>query len=353
MAEVWDTSTPLGSDPVSQGDDRIREMKAAIQAALRGQTTEGLEAIFPGSAPTTAPVYRYRGLKGTTGARPASGQYGLYYNTTLNILQRDNGSSWDNIGVNPETEAIHEVVAGALASSSGVVTLDETTNSFDVTGTEAITQIAGWSAGIVRIKWASARIITYHATNLILQGAVSRNVIAGDIQTFQFTGSNTVREIGYESAAGGGQRAGKIEEWGGATCPAGFLECDGTSYLRADYPALYAAIGTVHGTADGTHFNVPDHRGRFARGYDHGASRDPDKATRTAAATGGATGDNVGSVQDDAFESHLHSQNGALNTVNADGASGGFANAFGGNTGSTGGNETRPMNAYVMKIIRI
>lgn len=94
---VWDTSTPAGTDNISDGDDRIREMKTAIQEALRGQASEGTEAVFPGSSPSTAPVFRYRGLKGTTGARPAAGQYGLYVNTTLQTIQRDNGTSWEDV----------------------------------------------------------------------------------------------------------------------------------------------------------------------------------------------------------------------------------------------------------------
>jgi len=98
MAEVWDTTTPAGSDPVSQGDDRIRELKVALQAALQGQDTEGLEAIFPGSSPSSDPVFRYRGLKGTTAARPAFGQYGLYFNETLNSIQRDSGAAWVDVG---------------------------------------------------------------------------------------------------------------------------------------------------------------------------------------------------------------------------------------------------------------
>jgi hypothetical protein len=95
---VWDISTPAGSDPKSQGDDRIRELKSALQEALRGGTSEGDLAIFPGSAPSTAPVFHYRGGKGATGARPASGQSGIYFDTTRNALQRDNGSTWDDIG---------------------------------------------------------------------------------------------------------------------------------------------------------------------------------------------------------------------------------------------------------------
>jgi microcystin-dependent protein len=73
--------------------------------------------------------------------------------------------------------------------------------------------------------------------------------------------------------------------------------CDGTSYLRTAYPALFTAIGTAYGTVDGTHFNVPDLRGQFLRGRDGGAGVDPDRTTRTALKTGGATGDNVGSAQ--------------------------------------------------------
>lgn len=100
MADVWDITTPAGSEAISNGDDRIREMKSAIQSALRGEVAEGTEAVFPGTAAATAPVFRYRGLKDITGNRPASGQYGLFFDTTRQSLQRDNGSTWDDIGTN-------------------------------------------------------------------------------------------------------------------------------------------------------------------------------------------------------------------------------------------------------------
>lgn len=93
----FDVTTPAGSDLLSQGDDIIREAKLAIREALRAGMSEGSESIFPGSSPSTAPVYRYRGLKGTTAQRPPSGQYGLYFDTTRNVLQRDSGSIWDDI----------------------------------------------------------------------------------------------------------------------------------------------------------------------------------------------------------------------------------------------------------------
>lgn len=92
----WDITAPAGSDAVSNGDDKIRELKTDLQTSLRGDTTDGLEGKFPGSD-TSNPIFRYRGLKGTTAARPATGQYGLYHNETLNTIQRDSGTNWEDI----------------------------------------------------------------------------------------------------------------------------------------------------------------------------------------------------------------------------------------------------------------
>lgn len=196
---VWSTSTPSGSDPANQGDDRIREAKAAIEEALRGGAADGVEAVFPGAAPTTAPVFHYRGLKGTTAARPAATEGGLYFNTTTGTLQRADGSVWLDLTENAAYEAIHQAVAPALASVAGVVTLPETANSFNVSGTEAVTSIAGWSAGLVVIKWTQARTLT-HGASFYLMEALSRVVSANDISVFEFTGSNAVREVSFHGA---------------------------------------------------------------------------------------------------------------------------------------------------------
>jgi microcystin-dependent protein len=59
---------------------------------------------------------------------------------------------------------------------------------------------------------------------------------------------------------------GSMYEYGGSTAPSGWLLCDGASYLRTDYPDLFAVIGVLFGSADSTHFNVPDFRQRFAIG---------------------------------------------------------------------------------------
>ena len=51
---------------------------------------------------------------------------------------------------------------------------------------------------------------------------------------------------------------GQLTASGRATAPAGWKVANGASLLRADYAALFAAIGTTYGSADGAHFNIPD-----------------------------------------------------------------------------------------------
>lgn len=89
--------------------------------------------------------------------------------------------------------------------------------------------------------------------------------------------------------------AGIIVPYAKSDQPAGWLRCDGASYLRATYAILFSAIGTAFGMVDGTHFNVPDLRGRMPLGLDTlgGAAA----ASRvTAASVGGANAGTIGGV---------------------------------------------------------
>lgn len=79
---------------------------------------------------------------------------------------------------------------------------------------------------------------------------------------------------------------GKIVMFAGASAPAGWVLCDGSSLLRAGtYAGLFAVIGTTYGSVDGTHFNVPDLRGRVPVGVGTGAGGG---ASGNGAPTGGA-----------------------------------------------------------------
>lgn len=94
---AWDITVPAGSDAIANGDNVIRTFKTDLQAAFRGQTTDGLIASFPGAS-AAAPIYAYRGAIGSTASRPAaSADVGLYHNTTLNTIQRCNGSAYVDV----------------------------------------------------------------------------------------------------------------------------------------------------------------------------------------------------------------------------------------------------------------
>jgi microcystin-dependent protein len=70
--------------------------------------------------------------------------------------------------------------------------------------------------------------------------------------------------------------AGEIRPTARAAAPLGWLMCDGAPLLRTDYPALFNALGgasSPYGLPDGTHFNLPDLRGRVPVGEDGAAGR--------------------------------------------------------------------------------
>jgi microcystin-dependent protein len=58
---------------------------------------------------------------------------------------------------------------------------------------------------------------------------------------------------------------GAIIPYATAAVPDGCLECNGATYLRTDYPALYAALHANYKT-DADHFVVPDLRNRVMVG---------------------------------------------------------------------------------------
>lgn len=97
---------------------------------------------------------------------------------------------------------------------------------------------------------------------------------------------------------GQGEAPGVVKQYAGAVAPTGYLLCDGASYLREDYPGLFAVIGTTYGSADGTHFNVPDMKGRVAVGMD---------AAQTEFNTLGKTGG------DKRLQSHTHNPDSGSN----------------------------------------
>lgn len=181
------------------------------------------------------------------------------------------------------------------------------------------------------------------------------------------TSNNILGNTSLASIQAIGNPVGSITMYGGAAAPANWLLCDGTSYLRSAFPGLFAAIGTAYGTADGTHFNVPDFRGMFPRGVTGASANDPDSASRTANNAGGNTANNVGSQQGFATQDHTHfmvaSHNNALILNGSGGTNNGYTTG-GANVTTTmntdfiaspialSNSEVRPINLYVNFIIK-
>ena len=133
---------------------------------------------------------------------------------------------------------------------------------------------------------------------------------------------------------------GAIMAFARSTPPEGWLECKGQAVSRTTYAALFAAIGTTFGAGDGsTTFNVPDLRGEFIRGWDHGRGVDAGRA--------------FGSAQADALRSHNHTYTRpAYSSSWGPGGGKGWVETAADVTGSTGGTETRPRNIALMYCIK-
>ncbi len=131
---------------------------------------------------------------------------------------------------------------------------------------------------------------------------------------------------------------GMVQMFAANAAPSMWLECNGASLLRASFPALFAVIGTSWGSVDGTHFTLPDFRGEFPRGWDHGRGLDPARA--------------FASAQADAFKSHTHDlvfgNSNSGQSVPGHGDTGVNTTT----TVATGGSETRPVNLALMFCIK-
>jgi microcystin-dependent protein len=145
--------------------------------------------------------------------------------------------------------------------------------------------------------------------------------------------------------------SGVIAPYAGSAVPAGWLLCDGSSLLRATYPNLFAAIGTTWGAADGTHFNLPDLRGRTPVGTSPGGLDGTRPSVRALGQTGGEETHTLVVAE---MPSHVHSDFESSHThPSPDGSNfytdnGGFRGAFGGDFNlSAAGPTTGPGNGSV------
>ncbi len=100
--------------------------------------------------------------------------------------------------------------------------------------------------------------------------------------------------------------SGSMQMYAGASAPTGWLLCDGTSYLRTTYPTLFTSISTTFGAVDGTHFSVPDMRGRAPMGVGSGTGIVTGGSALTARALSAWTGEETHTLTTPEMPAHTH-----------------------------------------------
>ena len=160
---------------------------------------------------------------------------------------------------------------------------------------------------------------------------------------------------------------------------AGWLPCDGTTLQESQRLPVFKVIHRYWGgDKEKREYELPDLRGRFARGVNHNQKKlgDPEAARRPASAPGGKGGNHVGSRQGHEFDEHGHTltdpghahdvhlgRSDKNNEMAADGDHlipknphkhlGTYESKTGISIAVAGGKETRPVNVYVNWIIKI
>jgi len=152
---------------------------------------------------------------------------------------------------------------GIAAANINAVSIKLTASSPTINYLDADTALAANS---------DARLATQKAIKAYIDSRVATEInsrIAGD--------ANLQSQID----AAQGLPSGTVLYTAGSTAPTGFLEANGQTLLKASYPALFAAIGGTYGSSSTT-FNLPDLRGQFVRGWDHGKGVDPGRTLGSA-----------------------------------------------------------------------
>ncbi|MGY2200011.1 phage tail protein [Pseudomonas gingeri] len=185
------------------------------------------------------------------------------------------------------------------------------------------------------------------AIRTIIQSSLPPEKVRTTLAEYGITNAYTKDEVEALLKKASSLPVGSMVPFPKGTVPPGFLEADHSVQSIAAYPDLYAYLGTTFndGTEAAGFFRLPESRGEFLRGWDHGRGVD--------------AGRGLGSYQSGQIESHEHPARAAAG-INGTGNTGvvAFSNTVvgvpqpTGVMGPYGGNETRPRNFSVMWCIK-
>lgn len=253
----------------------------------------------------------------------------------VNDVLRPDANNGADLGTSSEkwgnlystTASLGTISFGSLVDSSGT----------SVTGFDTDTGLSADS---------DSKIATQKAVKKYIDEAISAEATA------RITSSTSI-QVQVNTTLG--VPVGSVFYIAGPFVPVGYLEANGAAVSKTEYTQLYNILGgagSPYGQTS-THFNLPDLRGEFIRGWDHSRGVD---GSRT-----------LGSSQTDQIESHNHQMlwtnytggggSGLTDPVNPLDVT--VATQTAASTGRTGwgvtfsgGTETRPRNVALMPIIK-
>jgi microcystin-dependent protein len=146
----------------------------------------------------------------------------------------------------------------------GLIVFNTTTNRFE--WNKGNDQSRQWTAFGVTVERNGANPVSESGINFIQGSGITLTVADNP-------GTNyvDVTITAGAQAVGGTIPIGGIIEWSAAGDPTNYLVCDGRSLVRTTpYDQLFAVIGTSFGAVDGSHYSIPDFRGRCGYGPNGG-----------------------------------------------------------------------------------
>jgi microcystin-dependent protein len=349
------TETNL-SDAVNKKHDRTHGLTSSdhtISGLTTGHVLKATSSTtFGFGAIQASEIPNLDWAKITTGKPTSVSGYGITDSYTKSDLQTSGHAlvHWDNLtnvpelNVGPHTHLISEVT-GLQDALDGKQPIDQ-----DLTDIAAISPleghflrraVSGWTSGTILaadipgLDWT--KIVSNKPTTLLGYGITDAYTkIESDSLFASIDHEHGTTSIGTYSI-------GDVKFVTYATPEQGWLECDGSAISRIEYSELFEKIGTTYGEGDGiTTFNLPDFRGEFIRGWDHGKGTDPGRA--------------LGSYQADDFKAHKHQETAGQNVGSGYhgwniGPAQDLLTLFQFTT-ETGGTETRPRNIALMVVIK-
>jgi hypothetical protein len=246
------------TDPVLADYFLRNDIPGRINGSLR---IDGDTGLWIGNVTQTVQLYRSGGRDAVLANRYSGANIGLSIlkGNTLNEIVTVDGN-YLRVGINNVAPTVELDVIGS-AKISGTLEIEDAVTfatDLDVTGTVSIGEeltIGNNTTvkGQLHISWQDSSndpipgsAVMPAEPNIYDLGAIDapfRNVYANSFIT--------------TSTAFSMVPTGAITLFAGAVAPDGFIVCDGSSKLRADYPKLFSVISTTYGATNENEFSVP------------------------------------------------------------------------------------------------